>query len=198
MYWSSADLCGSFRLKAESHKTFEIIIPTKSVFLLNFGSGWFGGHADQQSPPPPFGCDPVMMLLAQDPYFIWQLSLLTSRHFAARVGRSGVTCRDSTQPLPENVRAAHQIRPRFLPVQFTVYQLPAIRRCIAYASDRVIQQDPNKYNAENTLLKIPFFWHMTLCQWVTKSRPFEIMQCPHPQGYICPQRNMFYVSFRMV
>jgi hypothetical protein len=56
MYYSSADFCGSFSLKGESCKTFDIIIPTKSVFFkFQFLVVWDGGTAGQCPPPRP-GC----------------------------------------------------------------------------------------------------------------------------------------------
>jgi hypothetical protein len=48
-----ADLNGQFWLKGRSHKTFDIIIPKKSLFLQFGFGGWAGVF--QPSSSPPFG-----------------------------------------------------------------------------------------------------------------------------------------------
>jgi hypothetical protein len=54
MYQSSADVSSWFRLKGKSRKTFDIIVPTKSV-IFNFQIWGFGGGGLQPGSPPPLG-----------------------------------------------------------------------------------------------------------------------------------------------
>jgi hypothetical protein len=53
MYYSSADLCGGFRLKGKSRKTFDFVISAKSVFFLISVLRGFGRGATARQPPHP-------------------------------------------------------------------------------------------------------------------------------------------------